>query len=49
MFRNQNPSSENLARILYKLLGKKLNTEEVRVSKIRVSETPDTAVFYWEE
>lgn len=44
-----NPSSENIARYLYKELGKRLNTDHIRVSKIKVSETPNAGVFYWEE
>ncbi len=44
-----NPSSENIARYLYTELGKRLNTDHIRVSKIKVSETPNAGVFYWEE
>lgn len=49
VFRNQNPSSENMARVLYQALGKKIDTDKVSVSKIKVSETPNTAASYWEE
>lgn len=48
-FRDVNPTSENLAKFLYKELSKKLNSDVVKVSKIRVSETPDAEAFYWEE
>ena len=48
-FRDVNPTSENIAKFLYKELSKKLNSDLVEVSKIRVSETPDVGAFYWEE
>ncbi|MEE4355176.1 MAG: 6-carboxytetrahydropterin synthase QueD [Desulfococcaceae bacterium] len=48
-FRDDNPTSENIARFLYKELGRKLNSEIIRVSKIKVSETPGAGAFYWEE
>ena len=48
-FRDQNPTSENIARYLYKELGARLNTEAVAVSRIKVSETPGAGAFYWEE
>lgn len=48
-FCEMNPTSENIAKYLYKELGKKLNSDAVRVSKIKVSETPGAGAFYWEE
>ena len=48
-FENINPTSENIARFLYKELGKKLNTDSVKVSKVKVCETPGSGAFYWEE
>jgi 6-pyruvoyltetrahydropterin/6-carboxytetrahydropterin synthase len=48
-FQNQNPTSENVARFLYHELCKKLNSESVNVSKVRVSETPGAGAFYYEE
>jgi 6-pyruvoyltetrahydropterin/6-carboxytetrahydropterin synthase len=48
-FRNVNPSSENIARFLYGELAKKLNADSVRISKVKVSETPGAGAFYWEE
>ena len=44
-----NPTSEHIARYLYEELGKRINTGDIRVSKIKVSETPNAGVFYWEE
>lgn len=48
-FSEQNPSSENIARHLYRELGRRINTETVAVAKIQVSETPNAGAFYWEE
>ncbi len=48
-FREINPTSENIARFLYYEMGKKLNTDNVKVSKVMVSETPNTGACYWEE
>ncbi len=48
-FREINPTSENIARFLYYEIGKKLNTDNVKVSKVMVSETPHTGACYWEE
>ena len=49
LFAEQNPSSENIARFLYKELSCKLNTSKIRVSRVKVSETPGAGAFYWEE
>jgi 6-pyruvoyltetrahydropterin/6-carboxytetrahydropterin synthase len=48
-FEKDNPTSENIARFLYGELSKKLNSDVVKVSKIKVSETPGAGAFYWEE
>jgi 6-pyruvoyltetrahydropterin/6-carboxytetrahydropterin synthase len=48
-FKDVNPTSENIAKFLYKELGKKLNSDVVKVSKVKVSETPGAGAFYWEE
>ena len=48
-FREQNPTSENIARYLYGALSARLNTEVVTISRIKVSETPGAGAFYWEE
>ncbi len=44
-----NPTSENIARYIYRELGRKINGEGIRVSKVKVSETPGAGAFYWEE
>jgi 6-pyruvoyltetrahydropterin/6-carboxytetrahydropterin synthase len=48
-FKNVNPSSENVAKFLYEALGGKLNSDTVKVSKVKVSETPGAGASYWEE
>jgi len=48
-FQDENPTSENIAKFIYKELAKKLNSEAVNVSKVKVSETPGAGAFYWEE
>ncbi len=49
LFTEQNPTSENIARFLYKELSGRLNAPMIRVSRIKVSETPGAGAFYWEE
>jgi len=48
-FKDVNPTSENIAKFIYQNLSEKLNSEVVKVSKIKVSETPGAGAFYWEE
>jgi len=48
-FADINPTSEHIARYIYKELGKRINGEGVRISKINVSETPGAGACYWEE
>jgi len=48
-FQDQNPSSENIARHLYRELRPMLQTPGLRLSKVSVSETPNFTVEYWEE
>ena len=48
-FKEVNPTSENIAKFLYQELGKQLNSDGVKVSKVKVSETPGAGAFYWEE
>jgi 6-pyruvoyltetrahydropterin/6-carboxytetrahydropterin synthase len=47
-FRQQNPSSENLARYLYEQLGKAINDESVRVSRVSVWESESSCASYFE-
>ncbi|MEM5787721.1 MAG: 6-carboxytetrahydropterin synthase QueD [Syntrophobacteraceae bacterium] len=48
-FQNENPTSENIARFIYRQISTRLNTPAVRVSRVKVCETPGAGAFYWEE
>ena len=48
-FKTVNPTSENIAKYLYRELSKALNGDSARVSKVKVSETPGAGACYWEE
>lgn len=48
-FQILNPSSENIAQHLYRELSLRLNTDTVKVFRVRVSETPGAGAVYWEE
>jgi 6-pyruvoyltetrahydropterin/6-carboxytetrahydropterin synthase len=48
VFRQQNPSSENLARYLYERLGMVLDGEGVRVSRVSVWESDTSCATYFE-
>ncbi|HYA03747.1 MAG TPA: 6-carboxytetrahydropterin synthase QueD [Syntrophobacteria bacterium] len=48
-FSEVNPTSENIAKFLYGELSRKLNSDVVRVAKVKASETPGAGAFYWEE
>ena len=48
-FKDINPTSENIAKYLYEQLARVLNTQRVRVSKVRVTETPGAGASYWED
>jgi 6-pyruvoyltetrahydropterin/6-carboxytetrahydropterin synthase len=48
-FKVSNPSSENIARFLYLNLREKINSDAAMVSKVKVSETRSSGVYYWEE
>lgn len=48
-FRDKNPTSENIARFVYREAAKKINSESIRVSRVTVSETGNTGATYWEE
>lgn len=44
-----NPSSENIAKYLYEALSEKLNGDAVKVSKVKVCETPGAGAYYYVE
>lgn len=47
-FQSANPTSENIARHLYRHLSSRLNSAARRVSRVAVHETPGTVALYWE-
>lgn len=48
-FREINPTSENLARIIFRRMGEKMNTGAIRVHRVRIGESDHSAVTYFEE
>ncbi|ABK17669.1 6-carboxytetrahydropterin synthase QueD [Syntrophobacter fumaroxidans] len=48
-FKDRNPTSENLARYVYRELSGKLDAPAIKVVKVKVCETPDAGVTYREE
>ncbi len=48
-FQTINPTSEILARTIYRRLGEKINGNAVRVHRVRVGESDFSAVTYFEE
>ena len=47
-FAQCNPTSENLARIIYKELSKRLNDERIKVTRISVEESAGSRASYFE-
>jgi len=47
-FREKNPTSENLAMFIYRELTSKINTENIRVSKVRVCESANSGASFFE-
>lgn len=48
LFSEMNPTSENISRLIYELLGKKINSKEVKVSRVTTWES-DTACATYSE
>lgn len=48
-FRDENPTSETVARYIYRELGRTLNSARVRVERVTLDETPGYGVSYWEQ
>lgn len=48
VFKEQNPTSENIARHLFDRLGQELNSPRYRVIRVEVGETPATTATYHE-
>ena len=49
VFTRMNPTSENIAKFIYNEISKILNSDNVKVSKVMVSETPSAGAYYCEE
>ena len=47
-FATCNPTSENLARIIYCELGKRLNDDRIKVTRVSVEESPGSKASYFE-
>ena len=47
-FGSINPTAENLAKFIYTELSRRLNTDRVRVTRVKVFENPDCGVTYRE-
>ena len=48
-FQAVNPTSENLARTIYRKISKKMNGGTIRVHRVRVGESDHSAVTYFED
>ena len=48
-FADINPTSENLARFIYRRMGEKMNNGPVKVWKVRIGESDSSAVTYFED
>ena len=47
-FINENPTAENISKYIYKELSNNINTDTIKVSKIKLWETNNSAVTYTE-
>jgi 6-pyruvoyltetrahydropterin/6-carboxytetrahydropterin synthase len=47
-FINENPTAENISKYIYKELSKNINTDNIKVSEIKLWETSNSAVTYTE-
>lgn len=48
-FVRANPTSENLARYVHAQLSERINSEQARVCRVTICETPGTSASYWDE
>lgn len=46
-FKRANPTSENIARHLFRTMERRFNTRQCRVARVTVSEGPGTSASYW--
>ena len=47
-FKEDNPTAENISKYIYKELSKNINTDNIKVSEIKLWETNNSAVIYSE-
>ena len=47
-FTENNPTAENISKYIYKELSKNINTDNIKVSEIKLSEASNSAVIYKE-
>ncbi len=47
-FQNENPSSENIARFIFKALSEQLNNERIRISRVTAWESDTACASYFE-
>ena len=47
-FKEDNPTAENISKYIYKELSKIINTDNIKVSEIKLWETNNSAVIYTE-
>ena len=47
-FTIENPTAENISKYIYKELSKNINTDNIKVSEIKLWETSNSAVTYTE-
>ena len=47
-FTENNPTAENISKYIYKELSKNINTDNIKVSEIKLWETSNSAVIYTE-
>ena len=47
-FASCNPTSENIARIIYTELAKRLNDDRIKITKVSVEESPGSRASYFE-
>jgi 6-pyruvoyltetrahydropterin/6-carboxytetrahydropterin synthase len=48
-FIDLNPTSENIAKTVYKMLAAKMNDDNVKVARVRVCESPGSGATYFED
>jgi len=47
MFKAMEPSSENIARHIFKSLSQKLNTDDIKISRVTAWESDSACATYW--